>query len=55
MGGCNKNACFALSCIAGSVDGVVRLLQHPTKENILHRLSVLLSTEDEETAWFAAM
>ena len=54
-GGCNKNACFALSCIAGSTDGVLRLLEHTTKENILRRLSTLLSAPDEETAWFSAM
>ena len=55
LGGCNKNACFALSCIAGSADGVTRLLEHSARENILQRLSTLLSAEDEETAWFAAM
>ena len=54
-GGCNKNACFALSCIAGSTDGVLRLLCHSTKENMLQRLSTLIAAEDEETAWFAAM
>ena len=55
VGGCNKNACFALSCIAGSTDGVMRLLEHSNREHILRRLSSLLSAEDQETAWFAAM
>ena len=55
VGGCNKNACFALSCIAGSTNGVMRLLEDSNREHILRRLSSLLSAEDEETAWFAAM
>ena len=53
--GCNKNACFALSCIAGSTDGVSKLLTHEAREGMLQRLAALLSTEDDETAWFAAM
>eukprot|EP00795_Rhopilema_esculentum_P010679 gene10679-19434_t len=54
-GGCNKNACFALSCIAGSTDGISKLLTHEVREEMLQRLATLLSTEDDETAWFAAM
>ncbi len=53
--GCNKNACFALGCIAGSGDGVHKLLTHSEHEKMLQKLAALLSYEDEETAWFAAM
>ncbi len=53
--GCNKNACFALGCIAGGNDGVSRLLKHSEHEKMLQKLASLLDYEDDETAWFAAM
>ena len=50
-----KNACFALGCIAGSNNGVIKLLNHPGREAMFQKLATLLNYEDDETAWFAAM
>ena len=53
--GCGKNACYALSCLAGSNEGHDRLLTHRHSELMLVRLGEQLSNEDSETGWFAAM
>lgn len=53
--GASKNACFALSCLATNLDGHGRLLNNFHCETVVKTLSQLLSTEDDETGWFAAM
>ena len=53
--GCSKNSCFALSCIASTPQGHARLLAHPEIDEVVKVLSSLLSSKDEESAWFAAM
>lgn len=53
--GASKNACFALSCLATNAEGHARLLKNIHSDNILRTLSELLSAEDSETGWFAAM
>ena len=54
--GCTKNACFALTCIAGSVEMHQIIVEHPCFVNLLSVLCNLLVTiKDPETQWFAAM
>ena len=53
--GASKNACFAVSCLATNSDGHTRLLKNANSELVLKTLSELLSAEDNETGWFAAM
>ena len=53
--GASKNACFALSCLATNKDGHTRLLKNAHSEEVLKTLAELLSAEDTETGWFAAM
>ena len=53
--GASKNACFALSCLATNKDGHSRLLSNHHSEEVLKTLSILLSSQDTETGWFAAM
>jgi len=53
--GASKNACFALSCLATNREGHSRLLRNGQSEEVLRVLSELLSSEDSETGWFAAM
>ena len=53
--GASKNACFALSCLATNNEGHGRLLGNSHAEEVLKTLSQLLSAEDSETGWFAAM
>ena len=53
--GASKNACFALSCLATNKDGHTRLLKNSNSDEVLKTLSELLSAEDAETGWFAAM
>ena len=53
--GCCKNACFALSCIASTPQGHERLLAHPGIDDVVKVLCTMLTSEDEESVWFAAM
>ena len=53
--GASKNACFALSCLATNKEGHMRLLNNVYANEVMKRLSELLSAEDSETGWFAAM
>ena len=53
--GASKNACFALSCIATNKEGHARILKNNQSDEVLRTLSELLSAEDPETGWFAAM
>jgi hypothetical protein len=53
--GASKNACFALSCLAADREGHSRILKNSNLELVLKMLSELLSSEDHETGWFAAM
>ncbi|XP_012943031.1 phosphatidylinositol phosphatase PTPRQ, partial [Aplysia californica] len=53
--GASKNACFALSCLATNLEGHSRLLGNAHSDDVLKTLSILLSAEDSETGWFAAM
>lgn len=53
--GTSKNACFALSCLAMNKEGHMRLLKNTHTDDIVRSLSELISAEDAETAWFAAM
>ncbi|KAJ8300108.1 hypothetical protein KUTeg_021627 [Tegillarca granosa] len=53
--GASKNACFALSCLATNTEGHTRLLNNIHSDDILRTLSELLSADDSETGWFAAM
>lgn len=53
--GASKNACFALSCLATNLEGHSRLLQNVHSDDVLRTLAQLLSAQDSETGWFAAM
>lgn len=53
--GASKNACFALSCLATNKEGHSRLLKNSHSDEVLKTLGELLSAEDAETGWFAAM
>ena len=53
--GASKNACFAISCLAASVDGHGKLLDNPICDKVMNTLASLLFAEDDETCWFAAM
>ncbi|XP_067825666.1 uncharacterized protein [Heptranchias perlo] len=53
--GGSKNACFALSCLATDKDGHAHVLMNPIFPEILNTLCVLLESEEQESAWFAAM
>lgn len=53
--GASKNACFALSCLAGNVDGHKRLVTNNEFNRMLLIASELLSADDTESGWFAAM
>ena len=53
--GASKNACFALSCLATNKDGHTRLLMNTHSDDVLRTLASLLSSQDTETGWFAAM
>ena len=53
--GASKNSCFALSCLATNKEGHTRLLRNQHSEEVLKTLAELLSSEDTETGWFAAM
>lgn len=53
--GVSKNACFALSCLATSVEGHSRLLANYYVDSVLQQLTERLMAEDSETGWFAAM
>jgi len=50
-----KNACFALSCLAVSEIGSTQLLNSRSCTDMVVALSTLLSSDDSEAAWFAAM
>ena len=51
----SKNACFALSCLATNKEGHSRILKNSQTEEVLKTLTELLSADDAETGWFAAM
>ncbi|XP_072096619.1 uncharacterized protein [Mobula birostris] len=53
--GASKNACFALSCLAADKDGHAHVLLSPAFPQILNSLCVLLESQEQESAWFAAM
>ncbi|XP_059850280.1 uncharacterized protein LOC132407574 isoform X1 [Hypanus sabinus] len=53
--GANKNACFALSCLAADKNGHSHVLLSPAFPQILNSLCVLLESQEQESAWFAAM
>ena len=53
--GASKNACFALSCLATNKEGHSRILKNSQTEEVLKTLTELLSADDAETGWFAAM
>jgi len=53
--GSSKNACFAISCLAASAEGHEKLLDNSMCDRVLNTLANLLSVEDCETGWFAAM
>ena len=52
--GSSKNACFALSCLATDTVGHRQLLRNEHSDNVFCALSELLSSDDLETALFAA-
>ncbi|XP_069749738.1 uncharacterized protein [Narcine bancroftii] len=51
----SKNACFALSCLAADKDGHSHILLNPIFPEILNTLCILLESQEQESAWFAAM
>ena len=53
--GSSKNACFAISCLAASPEGHEKLLDNTMCDRVLNTLATLLSDQDFETGWFAAM
>lgn len=53
--GASKNACFALSCLAANLEGHSHLLNDSHSGDVLKILCKLLSAQDSETGWFAAM
>lgn len=54
--GSTKNACFALSCLAGNKDAHEMLINHSLINTLLESLIRLVSSfSDTETQWFAAM
>ena len=53
--GASKNACFAISCLAASSEGHEKLLSNSMCARIMTTLAQLLTSDDFETGWFAAM
>lgn len=54
--GCTKNACFALSCLAGNDKAHEIIINHDSFEKLMTALcKLLVNTFDAETQWFAAM
>ncbi|XP_064420183.1 uncharacterized protein LOC102361873 [Latimeria chalumnae] len=53
--GGSRNACFALSCLATDKDGHAHVLRSSVFPQMLDTLCRLLQSEDQESAWFAAM
>lgn len=54
--GSAKNSCFAVSCLAADKDGNQRVISNNMFNEVLSRLLLLLSNEEDvEAAWFAAM
>jgi len=54
--GSAKNACFAISCLAMDDDGNQRVLSNSSSQDVINRLILLLSNEEDiEAAWFSAM
>lgn len=54
--GCTKNACFALSSLASSKATQSVVVEHNSFDSLLNSLcDLLLTNNDAETQWFAAM
>lgn len=54
--GCTKNACFALSCLAGNETAHLSILNHISFDKLTKSLChLLVNISDVETQWFAAM
>lgn len=54
--GCTKNACFALSSLAATTSTANVVIEHGSFDNLLNSLcDLLLTNNDAETQWFAAM
>ena len=54
--GCTKNACYALSSLAAIDEGCKMVLQSGNFHANLQRLmELLVSNDDLEASWFAAM
>ncbi|XP_029622561.1 uncharacterized protein LOC115202605 [Salmo trutta] len=50
-----QTACFALSCLVTEEDGHALVLGSPSLPSLLDALLYRLQTEDQDSAWFAAM
>ncbi|XP_028395080.1 uncharacterized protein LOC114519192 [Dendronephthya gigantea] len=52
---CQKNACFAISCLATNTLGHSRLLRNDYIHHWFSSMPEMLNSSDEESVWFAAM
>lgn len=52
---CQKNACFAISCLATNTLGHSRILNNDHSNCLFSSMPKMLTSSDEESVWFAAM